>query len=51
MVARRLSNVQIASEHTVEIYVSNILRKLWLNARAELCTWVTERTLLSSDTN
>jgi len=46
IVAQGMSNGQIAqdlylSERTIEHHVSNILRKLWLNARAQLSTWVT----------
>ena len=56
MVAQGRSNRQIAqglflSERTIEHHVSKILRKLGLSSRSQLCTWVTERTLLSSDTN
>jgi DNA-binding NarL/FixJ family response regulator len=56
MVAQGMSNRQIAqelylSERTIEHHVSKILRKLGLSSRSQLSTWVTERTLLSSDTN
>ena len=56
LVARGLANRQIASElhlseRTVENHVSKILRKLGLSSRSQLSTWVTQRTLLSSDTN
>jgi non-specific serine/threonine protein kinase len=56
MVAQGMSNRQIAqelyiSERTIENHVSKIRRKLGLRSRSQLSTWVTERTLLSSDTN
>jgi len=56
MVAQGMSNRQIAkelyiSERTIEHHVSKIRRKLGLRSRSQLSTWVTERTLLSSDTN
>jgi predicted ATPase/DNA-binding SARP family transcriptional activator/DNA-binding CsgD family transcriptional regulator len=56
MVAQGMSNRQIAqelylSERTIEHHVSKILRKVGLSSRSQLSTWVTERTLLSSDTN
>jgi len=56
MVARGMPNRQIAqelylSERTIEHHVSKILRKLGLSSRSQLSTWVTQRTLLSSDTN
>jgi predicted ATPase/DNA-binding SARP family transcriptional activator/DNA-binding CsgD family transcriptional regulator len=56
LVVQGLSNRQIASdlsisERTVEHHVSKILRKLGLSSRSQLSTWVTQRTLLSSDTN
>jgi non-specific serine/threonine protein kinase len=56
LVAQGMSNGQIAqelylSERTIEHHVSKILRKLGLSSRSQLSTWLTERTLLSSDTN
>jgi DNA-binding NarL/FixJ family response regulator len=56
MVAQGMSNCQIAqelylSERTFEHHVSQILRKLGLSSCSQLSTWVTERTLLSLDTN
>ena len=56
LVAQGMSNRQIAqelylSERTIENHVSKIRRKLGLNSRSQLSSWVTQRTWLSSDTN
>jgi DNA-binding CsgD family transcriptional regulator len=54
LVARGLTNRRIASElsiseHTAATHVANILKKLRLNSRSRLATWVTEQGLPSPE--
>jgi DNA-binding CsgD family transcriptional regulator len=54
LVARGLTNRQIASrlsisEHTAATHVARVLKKVGLNSRLRLATWVTEQGLPSPD--
>jgi DNA-binding NarL/FixJ family response regulator len=54
LVARGLTNRQIAtelsiSEHTVATHVAKVRKKVGLNSRSQLSTWIAEQRLSSSD--
>jgi DNA-binding NarL/FixJ family response regulator len=56
LVAQGLTNRQIASElsiseYTAATHVARILKKLGLNSRSQLATWVTAQGLPSPDNN